>query len=136
MNRKFWIALIAVFVVWMAGDFVVHGVLLHDDYGALPQLYRSEADSQPYFPLMLFAHLMMAGAFVWIYSRGRENRPWLGQGLRFGLAVALLSVVPGYLIYFVVQPLPGAVVCKQIFGDGVLMLVVGAVTAFLYRDAG
>ena len=95
--------------------------------------YRSEAASQPLFPIMLLAHVMMAAAFVWIYGRGREARAWLGQGLRFGLAVALLSAVPGYLIYYVVQPLPQAIVTKQIAGDGILMLVLGAVTAFLYR---
>ena len=32
----------------------------------------------------------MAGAFTWIYARGVENKPWLGQGLRFGVAVAFL----------------------------------------------
>jgi hypothetical protein len=76
----------------------------------------------------------MAGAFVWIYSRGRESKPWLGQGLRFGLAVALLAVVPIYMIYYVVQPEPGMLAVKQIVFDTILMLIVGAVVAFLYRD--
>jgi hypothetical protein len=44
----------------------------------------------------------MAGAFVWIYSRGVADAPWVPQGLRFGLAVALLTVVPTYTIYYVV----------------------------------
>jgi hypothetical protein len=83
---------------------------------------------------MLIAHVIMAGAFVWIYSRGKESKPWLGQGLRFGLAVALLAVVPIYLIYYVVQPQPGMLVAKQIVFDTILTLVVGAVAAFIYRD--
>lgn len=33
---------------------------------------------------MLLAHVIMAGAFVWIYARGTENKPLLGQGLRCG----------------------------------------------------
>lgn len=48
------------------------------------------------------AHVIMAGAFVWIYSRGVADAPWVPQGLRFGLAVALLTVVPTYTIYYVV----------------------------------
>jgi hypothetical protein len=76
----------------------------------------------------------MSGAFVWIYSRGIEASPWLGQGLRFGVAVALLSIVPTYIIYYVVEPMPGALVVKQIAFDGILMLILGAVTAFLYRS--
>ena len=133
MNRKFLIAWIVVFIVWMAGDFLIHATLLHDDYIALSNLYRTEAESQPFFPLMLLAHVIMAGAFVWIYARGQEAKPWLGQGLRFGAAVALLNVVPHYIIYFVVQPLPQSLVSKQILFGAVLMLVLGVVTAFVQR---
>jgi len=41
--------------------------------------------------------------------------------------------VPTYLIYYVVQPMPGMTVVKQIVFDGILMLVLGAVVAFMYR---
>lgn len=134
MKGKFVLGWVAVFVVWMAGSFLVHGVLLRDDYGKLPNLMRTEADSQQHFPLMLLAHVIMAGAFVWIYARGIEPKPWLPQGIRFGIAVALLGVVPTYLIYYVVQPMPGALVVKQIVFDGILVVVVGAVAAFVYRS--
>ncbi|MDB5871785.1 MAG: hypothetical protein JWQ07_1227 [Ramlibacter sp.] len=135
MNKKFVIAWVAVFVAWMAGSFVVHGVLLHDDYAKLPNLFRPEADAQQYFPLMILAHVILSGAFVWIYSRGAEAKPWLAQGIRFGVAIALLTSVPMYLIYYVVQPMPGMHVAKQIVFDGVLMLVLGALVAFLYRNS-
>jgi hypothetical protein len=134
MNKKFFIAWIVIFVAWMAGSFVVHGVLLHDDYAKLSGLFRSEADAQPYFPLMILAHVLLAGAFVWIYSRGVEVRPWLPQGVRFGLAIAALTIVPTYIIYYVVQPMPGAVVVKQIVFDGILILILGVIAAFLYRE--
>ena len=133
MNRKFFIAWLAIFVLWMCGSFVVHGVLLHDDYAKLPQMFRSETDSQQYFPFMLLAHVIMSGAFVWIYARGIEARPWLGQGLRFGTVIALLAVVPIYMIYYAVQPMPGMHVVKQTVFDGILMLILGAAVAFLYR---
>ena len=133
MDRKFFIAWIVVFVAWMAGAFLIHGQLLHDTYAQLPNLFRPEADAQRHFPLMLLAHAILAGAFVWIYARGAENRPWLGQGLRFGLAVALLTAVPMYTIYYVVQPMPGALVVRQIAYDGALVLVLGAIVAWLYR---
>ncbi len=133
MNKKFLITWLVMFVVWMAGSFVVHGLLLGADYMKLSNLFRTEADSQQYFPLMLLAHVMLAAAFTWIYARGAEAKPWLGQGLRFGLAVAFLTIIPTYLIYFAVQPMPGAMVVRQILFDGVLMLVLGMVVAFMYR---
>ena len=82
MNRAFLIAWIVIFVVWMVGSFVVHGVLLHDDYAKLPNLFRPEAEAQQYFPLMILAHIILAGAFSWIYSRGVEAAPWFPQGNR------------------------------------------------------
>jgi len=133
MDKKFFIAWVVIFVAWMAGSFVVHGVLLHDDYTKLSDLFRPEAEARPYFPLMVLAHIILAGAFVWIYSRGVEAAPWLPQGLRFGAAVALLTVVPTYMIYYVVQPMPGNVVVKQIVFDGILMLILGVITALIYR---
>ena len=135
MNRKFLVAWLVLFVVWMAGAFVVHGVLLADDYMRVP-LFRPAEDAERYFPVMLLAHVILAGAFTWIYAKGVEAREWLPQGLRFGLAVALLTIVPTYLIYYAVQPMPQAMVIKQIVFDGILMLVLGVVVAFLYRDAG
>ena len=134
MNKKFAIAWLAVFVVWMAGSFVVHGTLLRADYGKLPNLFRTDADSEQYFPFMILAHVIMAGAFAWVYARGAEAKPWLGQGIRFGLIIALLTVVPTYTIYYCVQPMPGMLVVKQIVFDGVLLLLLGAVVAFLYRN--
>lgn len=133
MSKKFVIAWIVVFVAWFFGSFVVHGVLLRSDYMQLTNLFRAEGDQRKYFPLMIVAHLLLSGAFVWIYARGVEAKPWMAQGVRFGLAIALLTVVPTYMIYFVVQPMPGDIVIKQIACDGVLTIILGVIVASLYR---
>jgi hypothetical protein len=136
MNGKFLVSWVVLFVAWMMGSFVVHGTLLHEDYARLPNLFRSESEAQHHFPLMLLAHAILSGAFVWIYSRGVEDVPWLAQGLRFGLAVALLTTVPTYMIYYVVQPMPGSTVLKQIVFSGILAVLLGLLVAFLYRNVG
>ena len=134
MNKKFVIAWIVLLIAWFVGSFVVHGVLLRSDYMQLTNLFRVEGDQQKYFPVMFLAHVILSGAFVWIYARGVEAKPWVAQGVRFGVAVALLMIVPIYTIYFVVQPLPGDLVIKQIVFDGVLMVILGMIVAWLYRD--
>jgi hypothetical protein len=134
MNKKLIIAWVVLFVVWLLGSFVVHGVLLRSDYMQLTNLFRAEGDQQKYFPLMILAHVILSGAFAWIYARGVEAKPWMAQGVRFGVAVALLTTVPTYMIYYVVQPMPGNVVIKQMVFDGILMVILGAVAAWLYRD--
>lgn len=134
MNKKFLVAWLLVFVLYMAGGMLVHGVILGDDYMATG-LMRPEAEAQKLMHWMILAHVLMAGAFTWIYVRGVENKPWLGQGLRYGLAVAVLFV-PIYMIYYVVQPTPGALAAKQVVLDTILTLVLGTVVAFLYRGQG
>ncbi len=134
MNRKFITAWLVLFVAWLAGTYIVHSVLLHSDYQQLAYLYRAESDQQRYQPVMIVVHAILAGAFVWIYARGLEPKPWPAQGARFGLAVALLTIVPSYLAYFVVQPMPFVVVAKQIAFDGVMLIVLGMLVAWLYRD--
>jgi hypothetical protein len=133
MSKKFIIAWIVLFVAWFLGSFVVHGLLLRSDYMQLANLFRTEGDEQKYFPLMILAHVILSGALVWIYARGAEAKPWLAQGVRFGVAVALLTAVPTYTIYFVVQPMPGDVVIKQIVYDSILMIILGMIVAWLYR---
>jgi hypothetical protein len=134
MNGKFIMAWAVVFVVWMMGSFCVHGLLLHNDYATIPTLLRTADESMHYFPYMILAHVIMAGAFTWIYGRGRENKPPVAQGVRYGLAVALLGVVPTYLIYYAVQPMPGAIVAKQILFDGLLAIILGVVVASVYKE--
>ncbi|HXU10859.1 MAG TPA: hypothetical protein VN898_02760 [Candidatus Binatia bacterium] len=136
MGGRFWISMVVIFVVSMLIGFVVHGVMLHDDYAQLPNLMRTEADAQGHFGYMILAHVCMALGFTWIYRKGREaGKPAIGQGLRFGAAVAVLICIPMYLIYYAVQPWPGVVIVKQIVYDVIGMLLLGVVVALVNQDA-
>jgi hypothetical protein len=134
MNKRFFIAWLVTFVLWMLASYVVHGLLLHDAYAKLAQLFRSPEDSQKYFGLMILAHVFLAGAFVWIYRQGVTAKPFVGQGVRYGIAVAFLTAVPMYLIYYVVQPMPRGLVARQIVFDSIVAVVLGVVVAWLHRD--
>lgn len=129
MDQKFFAAWLVALVVWMTGSVAAHGVLLGADHGKLPNRFSPESDAQKDFPLMILAHVILAGAFVWIHRQGFEDEAAVAQGLRFGLAVALLTVVPTYAIDEVVQPVPGAIVAWQIVFGGILLLVLGVVAA-------
>jgi hypothetical protein len=134
MNKAFVWSVVAMFIVSMILGMVVHGMLLGSEYAKLTNLFRSEADSQQHFLYMILAHVLMAIGWTWIYRMGRENKPWLGQGVRFGLAVALLCTIPGYLIYFAVQPLPSDMVAQQIVYDTIACVIMGIVVAAVNRD--
>jgi hypothetical protein len=135
MGGRFWISVVVMSVLCLATGYMVHGVLLHGDYSQLPSLLRQETEAQGYFAWMLLADALMGLGFTWIYRQGREaGKPALGQGLRFGMAIAVLMTIPMYLIYYAVQPWPGAVVVKQIVYDGIGVLVKGVVVALINQD--
>lgn len=133
MDKKFWISGIAAVVVTMVLGGLVHGFLLAADYKALGPHMRDEAGQMAHFPYMILAHVFMGFAAVWIYRKGVTEAAWLGQGLRFGIAVACLMTVPMFLIYYAVQPLPGMLVAKQIVFDTVCWIVTGIVIAFINK---
>jgi len=132
MGGRFWISVVVMSILAFGSGFVVHGVLLHDDYSRLPNLLRPEVEAQGYFGWMLLADLLIGFGFTWIYVKGREpGKPAVGQGLRFGLAIAVLMTIPMYIIYYAVQPWPGEVVVKQIVYGTIGVLVMGVVVALI-----
>jgi hypothetical protein len=131
--KTFGVAWAVAFVVWMFGSFVVHGVLLSGDYRALPALFRNETDGAAHMPFLLIAHVMSSGALAWIYGRGVQLRPWVGQGVRFGLAAAGLLPIYMYLVYFAVQPMPPSLVVRQVIFDSTVVVLVSLAIAFVHR---
>ena len=132
MGKKCIISAIVMFVMAWALSFVVHGVLLGADYSVTPGM-RPPADAQKLVAFIILAQALFGIAFAWIYVQGKEDKPWLAQGLRFGIAVACLTVVPTYLIYHAVTPVPLVLALKQIAFDSVRVVLMGVVLAWINR---
>ena len=135
MNKRFLISGIAASVVFFLLGFLVHGVLLTQDYMQLKSLMRPEAEAMGNMPYMILAHILMGFAFAWIYAQGVSGASWVAQGVRFGTAAAFLVIVPWYLIYYSIQPWPPATVAKQIIFDSIGMVITGLVVAFINKDS-
>jgi hypothetical protein len=136
MTKQCAISIVVLFLVSMILDFCVHGLLLKNDYAAQPALMRNEADAQRHFPAMLVAHVLIAAGVTAIYRRGRETgKPWLGQGLRFGLWFAVAACVPGFLIYYAVQPMGLMLAVKQMIFGGIATILLGLAAAAMNKQA-
>jgi len=134
MDKRFWVCGLVVSLVALLLDGLVHGVLLHADYDALVArgLMRAPDDAQRYMPYMIAAHLLIGFGLTWLYRKGIDSgKPNIGQGLRFGAAVAVMATIPGYLIYYAVQPLPAMLVHKQMILSTIAMLLLGMLLAWL-----
>lgn len=133
MNKQFLISALTMTIATLLAGFVVHATLLSQDYAALPALYRSDEDQQNFFTYMLLAHVLIGIGLTWIYRMGKNDQPWLGQGIRFGIAIAVLTTIPTYLVYYAVQPMPAILAIKQILFDSTTMLFMGVLVAFVNR---
>lgn len=134
MNKQFVLSVLVLFVLTMALGFVVHAVLLHSDYAALPNLMRTEEEAMGLMLYQILAHLVLAVGLTWIYRMGHDPRKaWAGQGARFGVAVAMVSVIPLFMIYYVVQPTPEALAIKQIVFETIGLVIIGMAAAFLNK---
>jgi drug/metabolite transporter (DMT)-like permease len=118
MDRRFILAALAAFAASFALSFIFHGLLLAREYEALTAV---------------LAQLVMAFAMVAIYRYGHEQRPYLGQGIRFGLMAAGLSVIPCYLIGYAVTNIPASLAVKQVVLETIIVLAMAVIVAWFYR---
>ncbi len=133
-DKKFWITMAALFVASMVLGFIVHGLILAADYDALTGVMRPEAEQQARFGFMLGAHVSMAFGLAWLYRAGHAaDKPWLGQGVRFGIAYALAAAVPIYMIYHTVAQFPLELAMKQSLLETGSLIALGVTAAFVNR---
>jgi hypothetical protein len=133
MDRRFWLATLAAFITSVVLSFIGHGILLAPDYSALQNVYRPPALEPGRFAILLLAQLIMAAAMAALYRFGVEDRPYLGQGVRFGLLAAGVSAVPYTLIGYAVTRITGALAIKQLILETIIVTAMGIVIAWFYR---
>jgi|SRR5579864_183522 len=128
------LAIVVVFIATSALGTLIHAYLLAGDYASVgSSLYRAQADLK--LPLIFVSNLAFAIGAVWIYSHGVEDKPWIGQGFRFGIALWLVVAVPSFLVSYAVQPVPEMLVAKQLAYEFVNKVLLGIVTAAMVRKA-
>jgi hypothetical protein len=132
MNMKrLVLTIIVVFVVANLSGFFIHAIWLRQDYMVVAQHYRPEGQEKMVF--IVLAYLSFAIGSVIVYAKGVENKPWLGQGFRFGILMWLMLTIPSFSIAYAVQPVPAILFAKQLLCEGVDKIVLGIITAALYR---
>lgn len=133
MSKKFVIAVVVAFVMFSGLGYLVHGYILAGAYGHYPNLWRSADETTKHMPYLLLANLITAIAFVWIYERGRQDKPFMGQGIRFGIAMAALVPAGKFLTYYAIQPISHGIALHQILFDGIAIVLTAVAVAWIYE---
>ncbi len=129
--KRLVLTILAVFVAANLTGFFIHAIWLAADYVRVAELYRPENEVRMIW--INLGYLAFAIGAVWIYARGVENKPWLGQGIRFGIALWLVTAVAYFFIAYAVQPIPTVLMAKQVLYEGINKVLLGILTAALYR---
>jgi hypothetical protein len=127
------LAILAGFLVLGLGRYLIHGVWLAGAYAENASLWRTQSAMAHLRWVIQLANLILASAAVLIYVRGVEPKPWLGQGLRFGVLVALFTAVPQSLVEYFTYPVPPTLAVQWIIGEGLLAVLLGIVVAAVCR---
>ena len=135
MNNKRWLqASVAVAVVMFVLEFIIHGVLLQNIYHQTASVWRPEAEFQQLMWMMWLGYLIFAPFFALIYAKGYEpKKPGLGQGLRFGVYMALALAPMQSLAWYVVLPIPGALAFYWLVADAVKFIAFGLTVGIIYN---
>ena len=132
MNKRFWMAFVACYVIGQILGFVINGVLLADSYKALAHVWRPEADMQAKMWIFLITSFVAVFLFCYIFTKGYENKG-LMEGLRYGGLIGLLMTVPMAYDSYVVYPIPYSLALKWFVTGMAYWLTLGAVLAGIYK---
>ena len=114
----------AVFLAGLVLDFLLYGVLLNTALRS-DNVVRSPWAGM--WPKIVLGEAIFAWFFAWIYMRGIEAKPAMGQGIRFGLAMALFWAVAGGLQIAPMIPTTETIVIGAIAGNAVKVLLQGMI---------
>lgn len=127
-------AVIAGMVVQLAGLFLIHAVWLKQDYTETAGLWRTpEAVRSRGWAILLGTVIYVIGV-VLIYVRGREAKPWIQQGARFGILLAMVATVYASLSGWAILPFPHLLVLKWIIGESLLAVLLGVTVAGICQE--
>lgn len=131
-TKKMVLASLAVFVVFEALDYFIHGVILSPVYAQLAYIWRPDMMSKMW--LMALATLVMSVMFVYIFIKGYENKG-IAEGVRFGIVAGLFMNFIGMFGQYVMYPLPLELAVKWFVFGMLEFIAAGIVVAGIYKPA-
>ncbi len=124
------LAMLAVFVLWSAMDFVIHGLVLASPYALTPQLWRPMMEMKT--GLMYATVLIAAASFVGIYAWFIADKS-VKTAVRYGLVFGIGSGISmGYGSYSV-MPLPSEIALGWFVGSLIEAIAAGWITGMIVK---
>jgi uncharacterized BrkB/YihY/UPF0761 family membrane protein len=137
--KQFIVATVVTFLILLVAGFLIHGKLLANTYRMLHEQgtsFRTEEALQHKLWIVWISDLLYSMLFVWIYMRGQENKPWAGQGIRFGIVMGLFTIVCPVLNQYVAYNIPHTLAVHWMLLGMSTILLAGIVVARICKPSG
>jgi hypothetical protein len=134
LNVTQWaIASIAVFVVLSVLEFLVGQLVLRP---WAPQLYPAGPQPEDIVMMRVWTYLgraIFSVIFVFVFTRGYEGKPGVGEGLRYGLWIGLLIYVQQFFVNIVTTHRPADFLAARGLASIVEAVISGMIVAMIYK---
>ena len=131
MMKKVMLAAVAVFVAWVAMDFVIHVLILGKAYAATAHLWRPEGEMK--MGVMWVTIFITAFCFVYIYAQfvaEKSMKIAMQYALLFGVAVAVGFAYGTYSV----MPIPYSMALIWFLGSVTEAAVGGAIVGLIIKE--
>ncbi len=132
--KKFLAAVVVGYIILMGLGYLIHKIWLMPVYQQYATMWRLEEVMRHKMWINWVGQLLFTVVFAWVYTRGVEDKPWVAQGVRYGMAMTLLVVIPAVCTEYVVYPIPYTLALKWMLAGAVQLLVLGVIVAGLCRN--
>jgi hypothetical protein len=131
MIKRAVLAILAVFILWVLLDFVIHDMILGSAYQATAALWRPMEEMKMW--LIYFSILIYSIVFVFIYARYFAKKG-IGMGIKYGLLYGLAAGISmGYGTY-AVMPIPYYMALTWFLGTVVETTLGGFLTGLIIKE--
>jgi hypothetical protein len=131
-TKRLLVSFVATYIVYNILGFLIHSVWLADTYASLAAVWRPEAEMTSKMWVFFVTRAFFCFFFCYIFARGYENKG-LGEGLRFGVIIALFYTLPVAYDSYVIYPIPYSLVLQWLFSGLVVSIILGIVVAMVYK---
>lgn len=122
-------AMIVCYIVLMGTNYLIHNIWLMKDYAAVPDTWRPMAEMMHKIWVMWIGQAFFAVLFCYVYARGAEAKPWVAQGIRFGILMTLFIVIPSALGEYTVYNVPHILAIKWMIAGCIQFIILGLIVA-------
>lgn len=130
--KRYFAATFAVFAVSVALSYLVHGVLLQSTYTSIHGVWRPDIESKMWINSVNY--FVLSFVFVYLFVKGYEGRGIM-EGVRFGLLMGLIFATPAAYGAYVIIAIPYSLALEWFLYGMAQTVIIGAVTAAIYKPA-